>query len=191
MSRLTPLPPSDMSAEQREFASTFSSGRRAASDAAFRLVNTHGELIGPPATWVLSPSLGMALQHIGGEVRYGLELADRAAEAAILVVGAREHSDFEIFAHRRAAARAGWSDDEIDQILDGTVPDAADELESTAIRLARRMLDSAPDDHEFDEAVRVLGTKQLFELVTLIGYYRMVALQLAVFDVRPPTEQSE
>ena len=28
--------------------------------------------------------------------------------------------------------------------------------------------------------------KHLFELVTLIGYYSMLAAQLAVFDIQPP-----
>jgi hypothetical protein len=41
---------------------------------------------------------------------------------------------------------------------------------------------------EYALAVRELGTGQLFELSTLIGYYAMLAVQLSVFGLLPPGE---
>ena len=42
------------------------------------------------------------------------------------------------------------------------------------------------DDAEYREAVGHLGTTGLFELLTLVGYYAMLALQLRVFRVPAP-----
>ena len=43
------------------------------------------------------------------------------------------------------------------------------------------------DDAEYREAVDHLGTSGLFELLTLVGYYATLALQLRVFRVPAPT----
>lgn len=189
--RLPVLDPAAMSEQQRAFAATFSSGRRAAPDAAFRLVGPDGVLIGPPAVWVLQPALGMALQQLGGEVRFGLTLSDRAAEAVVLVIAEHEHSAFELFAHVRAAARAGWTDDEIALIRSGGEPAGASPEELAALRIGRQLLAGPLDGAQYAEAVELLGggtpgRALLFELATLVGYYRMLALQLAVFDILPP-----
>ena len=193
--RLPELPPGDMTPARREFAATFTTGRRASSDATFRLARPDGTLIGPPAIWVQQPALGMALQHLGGEVRYGLGLSDRAAEAVVLVIAERERSPFELFAHVQAAARAGWSDDDIAVIRAGGEPAGASDDELAALRIGTRLHERALDAAEFADAVErlgggALGRERLFELTTLVGYYRMLALQLAVFGVEPPLTTS-
>ena len=43
------------------------------------------------------------------------------------------------------------------------------------------------DDPAFERAVAGLRTQGLEELMTLVGYYRMLALQLRVFRVGIPT----
>lgn len=57
--------------------------------------------------------------------------------------------------------------------------------------VTRRVLDghslTAP---EYEELASTLTVPRLFELVTLIGYYLMLATQLAVFDIQPPAEAS-
>lgn len=193
MSRLERLRPEDMTPEQRAFAGLFTSGRRAAPDAAFRLADDDGVLQGPPAAWVLQPSLGTALQHLGGEVRFGLSLPDRAAEAVVLAVAEHEGSPFEIFAHVRAAERAGWTAEDIAVIRAGGEPSGADETELCALRTGRALLAGGLDDDTFADAVEGLGggavgREHLFELSTLVGYYRMVAGQLRLFGIEPPAE---
>jgi len=178
-----------MTAEQREFAATFTTGRRAAADATFRLARPDGVLIGPPAVWVLQPALGMALQHLGGEIRYRLTLSDRAAEAVVLVIGERENSAFELFAHTQAAEKAGWSAEQIAAICAGCEPSGATEEELAVLRLGTTLHERPLDPDEYGDAVERLGHERLFELVTLVGYYKMLALQLAVFGVEPPEQK--
>ncbi len=42
------------------------------------------------------------------------------------------------------------------------------------------------DDEAYAAGVAGLGEAGLFELVTLVGYYRLAALQLRVFRIDPP-----
>jgi 4-carboxymuconolactone decarboxylase len=42
------------------------------------------------------------------------------------------------------------------------------------------------DDAEYRQAVEAVGTAGLFELLTLVGYYATLALQLRVFRVPAP-----
>jgi hypothetical protein len=61
------------------------------------------------------------------------------------------------------------------------------DVEACVFRTTLRILDRGTlGDDEFRDAAGVLGEAGLFELVTIVGYYTMVALQLAVFDVQPP-----
>ena len=48
------------------------------------------------------------------------------------------------------------------------------------------MLRGDLDDAEYREAVDHVGTAGLFELLTLVGYYATLALQLRVFRVPAP-----
>jgi 4-carboxymuconolactone decarboxylase len=43
------------------------------------------------------------------------------------------------------------------------------------------------DDERFERAVALLGLPTLFELVTLVGYYSLLAVQLRVFRVGAPS----
>ncbi len=53
----------------------------------------------------------------------------------------------------------------------------------------RRILDTGTlDAREYEKYAAVLPVAHLFELVTLIGYYSMLATQLSVFDIQPPAQ---
>jgi 4-carboxymuconolactone decarboxylase len=185
--RLPQLLPDAMTAEQLEFYQLFTTGPRAAPDAAFRLVDDAGALTGPPAAWVLNPSLGQAMEHIGGQIRFGLHLEFRASEAAILIVAFDAGNDFELYAHTRAALKSGWTADDIAVLGRGEEPSGATDSERLVMQVARSILASSTlDDALFRRASDALGRGGLFELVTLVGYYRMVALQLSVFEISPP-----
>ena len=173
--------------EEQEFYDRYATGPRADPNAAFRLIDDEGTLIGPPSIWILAPHIGLALAQIGGHMRWGLDLSDRAREAAILAVGYTLESPFELFAHEPAGRAAGWSDDELAAIARRTVPESADDEIRTALDVAWRVTDTgALDDDSYAAALAVLGQQRLFQLVALVTYYRMVATQLAVFGVLPP-----
>jgi len=184
--RVAEVDPADMTDDQRSLYALFAAGRRAAPDNPFTLVRPDGHLQGPPAVWMLSPRFGLALQQVGGAVRYESRLPERACEIAILLVAHHQDSPFELYAHRLAGAAAGLSEADLAALSEGSLPSSASEVEAEVFRTTRRVLRHGTlTDEEFQVAVEVLGEAGLFELVTIVGWYTMVAWQLAVFDVRP------
>lgn len=185
--RTGPTTPDALDDAQLALHAAFAGGDRAAQGTDFSLVDADGALLGPPATWLLSPRLGAALEPLGGVIRFGLELPARAKEIVILQVAHDEQSPFERYAHIRAARAAGLTDDEIDAVLEGTTLDLVDEQERAIHELATLLIAGGQlRDADFDRAVAALGRPAVFEVVTLVGYYRMIALQLRAFDIQPP-----
>jgi 4-carboxymuconolactone decarboxylase len=184
--RIPKLEPSALDDDQRVLYDTIAGGRRAQGPQLFRLADPRGRLEGPFNAFLLQPRLGSALQALGSSVRYDTGLDDRCREIAILVVAAHWQSDFEWYAHEAVGRSVGLDDAELAAIRDGrhealTGPEAA--VARTAEALAAR---GDLDDAEYREAVGHLGPPGLFELLTLVGYYATLALQLRVFRVPAP-----
>jgi alkylhydroperoxidase family enzyme len=176
-----------MTAEQREFYDSYATGFRAAPSATFLLVDDAGQLMGPPAIWVHSQPLGNALQVFGGAIRYHLHFSRRAQEIAILMVAQHRDSAFERFAHQQAGLKSGLTQQDIDAINAGRAPSLHTEEEQAVYEVTGRILHAGTlDAAEYQKYADVLTVQHLFELVTLIGYYLMLATQLAVFDIQPP-----
>jgi alkylhydroperoxidase family enzyme len=187
MPRVPPVELADMTAQQREFYDKYATGVRAAPGSTFPLVDTDGHLMGPPAVWVLSQPLGLALERFGYAIRYELNLSRRAQEIAILMVAQHRRSEFERFAHAQAGLRAGLTEDDLAALAAGKPPELITDEERSVYAATRRILDSGSLDHEaYVDAAGVLTAPRLFELVTLVGYYLMLATQLSVFDIQPP-----
>lgn len=185
--RVPPLELADMTAEQREFYDSYATGFRAAPSATFLLVDEAGHLLGPPAIWIVSQPLGNMLQGLGTAIRYHLHFSERAQEIAILMVAHHLDSPFERFAHQQAGLKKGLTQQDIDAILAGEPPALVSAEEQAVYAATRRILDTGTlDAHEYAKYAAVLSVAHLFELVTLIGYYSMLATQLSVFDIQPP-----
>jgi 4-carboxymuconolactone decarboxylase len=210
--RIPKLEPSSLDAEQRALYDAIAGGRRAQGPQRFRLTDADGCLEGPFNAFLLQPRLGSALQALGAAVRYETGLDDRCREIAILAVAAHWRSAFEWYAHAAVARAAGLTDADLAAVraLDTTSepcvtqdPVATCELGAelaggpgplagreaviarTAAALAAR---GDLDDAEYREATAELGLDGLFELLTLVGYYATLALQLRVFRVQAPGE---
>lgn len=185
--RVPPLELAEMTAEQRQFYDRYATGPRAAPGTTFALVDDAGQLLGPPAVWVLSQPLGLALEQFGYAIRYQLSLPRRAQEMAILMVAQHRGSEFERYAHAQAGVKAGLTEADLAAIAAGEAPELVTEGERAVYDATRRILDcgslDADEYHRYADALTVPG---LFELVTLIGYYLMLATQLSVFDIQPP-----
>jgi len=187
MQRVPPVELADMTARQREFYDKYASGVRAAPGSTFPLVDADGHLMGPPAVWVLSQPLGLALEQFGYAIRYELSLSRRAQEIAILMVAQHRQSEFERFAHERAGLKAGLTETDLAAIATGKSPALETDEERAVYEAARLILDTGSlDDRAYQAAAHVLTAPRLFELVTLIGYYLMLATQLSAFDIQPP-----
>lgn len=178
-----------MTEEQRGFYDSYATGFRAAPSATFRLVDEAGHLMGPPAVWIVSQPLGNTLRDFGTSIRYHLHFSERAQEIAILMVAHHHDSPFERFAHQQAGLKKGLTQEDIDAILAGRPPALASDEDRAVYAATRRILDTGTlDAQEYERYAAVLSAAHLFELVTLIGYYSMLATQLSVFDIQPPAK---
>jgi 4-carboxymuconolactone decarboxylase len=186
--RLPKFEPSALDAEQRSLYDAIAGGRRAQGAQLFRLADADGRLEGPFNAFLLQPRLGSALQALGASVRYDTGLDDRCREIAILVVAAHWRSDFEWHAHEAVGREAGLGDAELAALREGRHAELAGR-ESVVARTAAALVTRGDlDDAEYGEAVGHLGAAGLFELLTLVGYYATLALQLRVFRVPAPED---
>ena len=184
--RIPKLEPACLDDEQRSLYDAIAGGRRAQGPQLFRLVDENGRLEGPFNAFLLQPRLGSALQALGSSVRYDTGLDDRCREIAILVVAAHWRSDFEWYAHEAVARSAGLDDAELAAVRQGrhaalTGPEAVVARTVNALVVRGDL-----DDAEYLEAAEAVGPAGLFELLTLVGYYATLALQLRVFRVPAP-----
>ena len=184
--RIPSFEPSALDAEQRSLYDAIAGGRRAQGPQLFRLADTQGRLEGPFNAFLLQPRLGSALQALGSAVRYDTGLDDRCREIAILVVAAHWRSDFETYAHEAVGRSVGLGDAELDAVREGRHAALAGRESVVARTVAALVARGDLDDAEYREAVAQVGPAGLFELLTLVGYYTTLALQLRVFRVPAP-----
>jgi 4-carboxymuconolactone decarboxylase len=184
--RIGKLEPSALDAEQRSLYDAIAGGRRAQGPQLFRLADAEGRLEGPFNAFLLQPRLGSALQALGASVRYDTGLDDRCREIAILVVAAHWRSDFEWYAHEAVGRAAGLGDAELAALREGRHAELAGSDSVVARTAAALVARGDLDDAEYAEAAGHLGPSGLFELLTIVGYYATLALQLRVFRVPAP-----
>lgn len=195
--RLPDLTPADLDAAQRDLRERIVGGPRGGGPQHFPLVREDGSLTGPFGVMLHEPALGAPLQELGSAIRYATSLSPRTREIAILAVAAATGSAFEAYAHERVGRAVGLTDDELAALSDGSFT-STDPHEDAAHEWCRLLLDD--HDHAHGRPVRLdddtyaayaaaLGTTTVTELVVLVGYYRLLAQLLAVFDVGVPEEE--
>jgi 4-carboxymuconolactone decarboxylase len=156
------------------------------------LTDDEGRLHGPFNAMLYSPAVGAPLLELGAAVRFRTGFTARERELATLVVAARRRSDFEWYSHERIGLRAGVTVPELAAIRSGSRPPLADARERVVYEVARALADEGDlGDPLYAEAVATLGRALLVELVTLVGYYTALALQMKVFRVGQPPGEPE
>jgi 4-carboxymuconolactone decarboxylase len=185
MSRIPSTATAEMTDEQRRLYESITGGPRARNP--FGITDSDGAITGPFNAMLLHPPVGDALQRLGAAIRHSGTLSDRAREMAILMVAAHLGSGYEQFAHEHVGRQLGLTESEVVALREGQQLDLTDAEECATTRATRRLLDHGTlTDDEYADAVATLGAAKLFELSTLVGYYRIIAMQLHVFGVDRP-----
>ena len=106
----------------------------------------------------------------------------------ILAVGAVWKSSYELYAHAAAARKAGISEDAIQMLTTGGLPDELSDREKIAQRYARQL--SAERRHVdaalYSAAERAFGQRGLVEITYLTGIYHTVRALLNAFEIPAP-----
>jgi 4-carboxymuconolactone decarboxylase len=183
--RLPALNPDDLDHEQRDVYEAIVGGPRPAN--IFSFLDEEGRLLGPFNAMLYSPAVGGPLQELGAALRFRTSFTKREREIATLVMAARLRSDYEWYAHERIGRQAGLSEAELTALRTGADPVLSDARERIIYEAARALTaDGDLSAPMFAEAVASLGRGAVVELVTLVGYYSTLALQLRVFRVGVP-----
>jgi 4-carboxymuconolactone decarboxylase len=171
--------------EQRVLYDEIRTGPRASADRPAGPVDAEGVLTGPFNAMLHSPAVGRPLQRLGAALRYESLLPDVTRELVILAVAAHHGSGYERDAHRRVAARLGVDAAALAAVEAGETPTAYASA-GAALELARAILrGELPDGAAYARLRSELDEAAIFEISTLVGYYSTLAVQLALFDVRP------
>ncbi|MBO9355157.1 carboxymuconolactone decarboxylase family protein [Bordetella petrii] len=173
MPRLNPPSVDTMSAHQRRVHDAIASGPR-------------GRVRGPLAVWLHRPGLAEPAQALGQYCRYDSSLSPRLSELAILTMAAWWRSSFEWWAHQPIAVQAGVDAGIAEQIRVGDTPAFVQADEAIVYRFVRALLEARQvPDPLYQEAVRVLGTDGVVDLVGIAGYYTLISMTINVFDIPP------
>lgn len=183
------LAPSELDSDQRRLYDSITAGPRA--NGPFRIVHDDGTLAGPFNALLYSPAIGDAVQALGAVLRFGGSLTDRARELVICAVAAALDSEYEWYAHSRAAAVVGVTEAELAQLKAGIIPSEASDEEKAALELTRDLIaEAGVSEQARRAALQHLGHNGMTELAVLVGYYRTLAGLLAVADVSAPADSA-
>ena len=174
MSRLQDVLPSEMSDEQRRIADEIASSRG-------------GVVRGPFAMWIRNPDLANRANQFGSLLRDGTSVPRRLSELAILITARHWTAQYEWYAHRPQAEAAGLKADVVDAIAERRRPafnDADDEL---VYEVCIELHDSRKiDDGTYARAVERFGEMTVIELISIVGFYTLVAMMLVAFEAPLP-----
>src|SRR5579864_9334374 len=166
--RFAPLTYDRMTAEQRTLTDHLLSGERRGMDGPFNVL-------------LRSPEMGDLAQQLGAQIRFHSSLPDRLKELAIVTTGRYWSAQYEWYAHKRLALRAGVSQSTIDAIAEGKRPLSMNPDEAVVYDFCAELLDTKQvSDQTFNAAKTRLGERGVVDLIGVMGYYHLVSMLLNV-----------
>lgn len=158
------------------------SQQRAIHDA---IVASRGSIEGPFLAWLMVPGLADPAQQLGAFCRFQTSLARVESELLILVVAAQLRCEAEQQIHEPIALAAGLPPQTVDAIRIGHRPDLGRARLRLLYQVARCLVrKSRIPERLYLLAVGCFGEKSMVEIVSVVGYYSMVAITLNAFEMR-------
>ena len=153
-------------------------------DAYRSLLETRGRLPGPTKIWVENAKLSKAAGPLGAYFRTGYSLSEREREIAVVIINSKWHSIYPTNAHERAGKTAGLPPDKVEALLSGLPTSFSDTREQVVYEMATCLANSRwVSKGLYDRAVAALGHVGITDVICLMGYYTMVSMTLAFYDV--------
>ncbi|MDR5798180.1 carboxymuconolactone decarboxylase family protein [Caballeronia sp. LZ008] len=179
MQRFEPLTPDAMTPEQSAVAEQLSSGPR-------------GGVRGPFLVLLHHPELARVVQALGEHLRFGTDFPDSLIEIGVLVTARHWTCQYEWVAHSALAKKAGVSEAIISAIAEDRVPqfDSADEALVHRFCVETNTL-GQPSDEAYEQARKLFGARGVLDLLSLCGYYSMLAMVLNTARLPLPAGQSD
>lgn len=175
MTRIQPVPPETMTAQQKALHDLIA-GQRSV-----------GQVRGPFAIGLHAPDIGERIADMVNHLLSDTRVPHNLKELAIIVIARQYTAQYEWFIHAPRAVRVGVSQDTVEAIRSGKRPDFTDEDEALVYDITIEMVENRTlSQGLYDRAVDRFGEPAVVELVALIGFYIMIAVFLCAFDVDAP-----
>lgn len=172
--RFRPLEYAELTAAQKAMVAHILEGPRPA-------------LGGPFNVLLRSPELGDLAQALGAYARFDSSLPDTLRELAIIMTARYWSAEFEWYAHKNAALRAGLDPAIVNAIRDGRRPARMQPDEAALFGLVDEMLNvHRVSDTTFAAAVAALGERGVVDAIGTVGYYSLVSMLLNVDEYPLP-----
>jgi alkylhydroperoxidase family enzyme len=168
--RITPLEPSEWPPEVRAWLARY--GNRPVA-AIYRTYARHVAMDQPRT-------------NVSEHIRQDSTLSARIRELLIIRIGVLCRSEYEWAAHAPAGRRTGMSDADIQRLVDGPGSAAGgDPIEMSLLRATDELhRDYVVSDRTWRELAAAFDSKQMLDVLTTIGGYRMVSMALNTFGVQ-------
>ncbi len=164
--RFKPLTYDTMTPEQRKMTDDVLSGER-------------GGMAGPYNVLLRSPEMGDLAQKFGAYTRFHSTVPKKLNEFAIIITARHWTSQFEWYAHKRAALQAGLNPAVVDAVAAGKRPVSMQHDEEVVYNFCSELLATKQvSDASFDAAVKLLGERGVVDVIGVMGYYQLVSMLL-------------
>ena len=120
----------------------------------------------------------------GNHLRTKSALPRRLFELAVLTTARTWTAQYEWYAHKKHALAAGLEPSLIEVIRQGRKPDFTDDEDELVYDVVLEMLENRSlSDERYQKALTTLGEQGVIDLLTVIGYYTMIAIVLVGLEV--------
>lgn len=175
MARIDPIPLDRMTPEQRRINDEIAATRGG------------GPAKGPFALWLRTPELAERADAFGSYLRHHTSVPQNLVELAVLVIARAWTAQYEWHAHIAAWRKLGLDADIAEAIRQRREPPLRSEEDKAVYAITTELLERrALGDATYARAVAVLGEQAVLDLVTIIGFYTLVAMVLVAFRVDIP-----
>jgi alkylhydroperoxidase family enzyme len=127
--------------------------------------------------------------RLGNALLFKGALDDVLREIVILRVGHITGSTYEVHQHRIVGRNCGMTDEQIDAVALGAEAGIFDARQKLAIRMVDEVIaDVRMSDTTFSDAVSTFNSREITEILIVIGFYNMIAgvLENLQVEIEPP-----
>jgi len=162
--RMPPIPADKLTDAQKKAAAEFSEGRGY-------------DLRGPWVPLLRSPDMLLAAKGMSDYLRFRSKIEERIKEMMILIAAREWTQQYVWNSHYPAALKAGLKRDVVDAIADSRRPATMAEDEEISYDLPTEILRlKRVSDPTYQRAVSKFGEQGVIDLVSLVGYYNLLAI---------------
>ena len=173
MARLEALKLEELTPEQKELYDVVGRGR--------------AQVAGPFGVWLRNPPLADACNRVTLALRENGKLPKRLFELIVLAAARTWGASYAWVAHEQPALKAGLAPEIVEALRHQRKPDFKNADERVIYDALTELLETRSlGPANYDRLIKEFGTDLAIEIVSVAGFYGMIATVLKSFDVPTP-----